>query len=199
MMRFGSVTGAGPSLALCAVLLAWVAGCGGRDATEPGAVTAAQARIDEVSAATERWAAAVSLREARLAAEEVANLISGPEVPEYGDTDRDGRVAGARDQGLLPGEGAGAGLGLALAGCAGAPLLGGSWAEPQERWDELRDRIAQWRPDNNTFPSLESEALRVVGWARLTLRTSSLAEALEYSGHARVHVDATSDAIRECA
>jgi len=42
-------------------------------------------------------------------------------------------------------------------------------------------------PDNNTFPALPSHAQRVVGWATLTLRTHSLADALQYSGHATGH------------
>jgi hypothetical protein len=55
--------------------------------------------------------------------------------------------------------------------------------------------IDDWRPDNNTMPSLASQPMRIVGWATFTLASDSLDEAHEYAGRAQLHVDTSLDAL----
>ncbi|MCL8024084.1 hypothetical protein [Nocardioides bruguierae] len=168
------------------------------DPGDPADVAAARDRLGAVQSALEVWAAADDLVQARAAAEAVSNLVTGPGVHLYGDTDGDGSLAGAVDAGLLPGEQGEPSLGLPLEECAGIDLLGGSWADPAARWRDLTERIEVWAPDDNRFPELPSHAQRVVGWAQLTLATDSLEDAHEYAGHAQLHVTASVDAVDEC-
>ncbi len=184
---------------LAAALL--LAGCGSADdgaAPANGAVAAAETRVQEIQHALDSWRGADSAPVAHRAAETVSNLITGPGVDLYGDADGDGTVDGPVTQGLLPGRAGEASLGAPLSGCAGPDLLGGSWADPTTRWRELTDRIATWTPQSNRFPQLPSHALRVVGWARLTLGSTSVTDAHEYAGHAQLHVDAVRTAIAAC-
>ena len=164
----------------------------------PSTVAAAQQRVDDVQGALARWREATTIGAAHHAAETVSNLITGPGVDLYGDTDADGTVQGAVDAGLLPGQAREASLGLPLSGCAGADLLGGSWADPAARWLELTTRLDAWTPENNPFPELASHAQRTVGWAQLTLRSDDLADAQEFSGHAQLHVSAVLAALDDC-
>ena len=93
----------------------------------------------------------------------------------------------------------GAGV-MACEGCSHCrDLKASTWDDPEQGWIILRDAIAAWAPDGNTFPDLPSHAQRVVGWATLTLRADDLAEAQEYSGHAQLHVDASRDALTTCS
>ena len=55
--------------------------------------------------------------------------------------------------------------------------------------------IDDWRPDDNTMPSLPSHPMRVVGWASFTLATDDLDDAHEYAGHAQLHVDVARDSL----
>ena len=191
-----------PHACAVAVAVALLTGCATDDASTKapaGAVSAAQERAAGIQRALDDWAGASDLTQAQRAAETVSNLVTGPHVAWYGDADGDGAVGGEVSEGLLPGEAGEPGLGLPLEGCAGPDLLGGSWSDPGARWDELATKIAAWTPTNNPFPTLASHAQRTVGWAQLTLRAADLAEALEYSGHAQLHVDALTDAIDDCA
>ena len=67
------------------------------------------------------------------------------------------------------------------------------------RWSSLESAIAAWTPSNNTFPALPSHPQRIVGWASLALATAELAAALEYGGHASLHVDVARRAVTDCA
>jgi len=180
-VRFAALVG------LCVSLSA----CGGAEAPLAD-ITAAKVRLETISTQTDLWRDSTTITEAHAAAESVLNLVIGPNVDGYG------TVAGGTSVGLLPGQQGEASLGLRLRGCAGSALLGGSWEDPATRWAVLRKAIDEWTPTNNPFPSLPSEAQRVVGWATLTLRSSDLERAHEYAGHARLHVDGTREAVDEC-
>lgn len=156
-------------------------------------------RLIALDRAVERWQAASSLRTAHEAAEEARNLIVGSSGPYYGDANKDGITAGANTVGILPG--ARGGISLARSGdnaCVVADVLGGSWREPARRWSTLHDAISSWTATRNTFPSLPSHPQRVVGWASLALRSTSLAEARGYASHARLHVDVSVRAVESC-
>lgn len=168
-------------------------GCGGSPAasTTPQSTDRARAagvqRAEAVQRAVSRWSRATTLQAAQAAAEEARNLVTGPHVPGAGDANGDGRVKGV-SIGLLPGADGGPGLASELAsGCVQRDVLGGSWADPQQRWNDVIRRIEEWTPQNNPFPELPSHAQRVVGWASLTLKATRLNEAHEYSRHAADH------------
>jgi len=193
--------------ALVGLALATLVGCGGEktdgssgDEHAPTASVSrriALDRADAVQAATRRWADASTLTQAQAAAEDARNLITGPHAPGAWDANADGESVRV-DAGLLPGEDGSEGLASSLAtGCVERDVLGGSWADPEDRWEELTERIEQWRPDNNTFPALPSHAQRVVGWATLTLRADGLAQALKHSGHASGHAQIVREALRD--
>ncbi|UJH69760.1 hypothetical protein [Ornithinimicrobium sp. INDO-MA30-4] len=117
--------------------------------------------------------------------------------PYYGDADGDGVIAGANNDGLLPGfEGQG-GLVMSMAEneTVERDVLGGSWDDPAQRWEILDDAINEWTPTNNPYPTLPSHPQRIVGWATLTLDAVNLDEAHEYAGHAQIHVDVTALAL----
>jgi len=84
-----------------------------------------------------------------------------------------------------------AGLAIPLAAneCVARDVLGGTWADPGEEWGAMPTAIDEWRPENNTMPTLASHPMRIVGWATFTLNSDSLDEAHEYAGHAKLHVD----------
>ena len=156
------------------------------------ATSAFSERLDDIGDAVETWRNATSLAVAHAAAERALNLIVGPNGPGYGDNDGGASVSGEPLVGLLPGaDGAPAGLSIPLAGndCVVRDVLGGSWADPGMRWDEMLSAIDDWRRDNNTMPTLASHPMRVVGWATFTLNSDSLDEAHEYAGHADLHVN----------
>lgn len=158
------------------------------------------ARLSAIDGAVGRWRSATDLATARRSAEEASNLVVGPHGPSYGDSDRDGTVGGASAIGLLPGLGGEPGLATAAAGpCVERDVLGGSWADPAARWSSLESAIAAWTPSNNTFPALPSHPQRLVGWATLSLATAELATALEYGGHAQLHIDVAMQAVTDCA
>lgn len=157
------------------------------------------ARIADLDALVDRWAGADTLAEAHAGAEAARNLVTGPDVQGYGDADGDGQVAGTAAIGLLPGERGELGLiATPATECVERDVLGGSWADPRARWDEVRRRIAAWAPDNNTFPGLPSHPQRVVGWASLTLASTDLDQAKEYAGHAALHVRISQAAVGGC-
>lgn len=156
-------------------------------------------RLAAIDRAVSAWQAASDLPAARRAAEEARNLVVGADGPSYGDADGDGTVRGAVAAGLLPGLTGVAGLAAEEDGaCVERDVLGGPWADPAARWAELDARIAAWTPTNNTFPTLPSHPQRVVGWATLALRARSVEEAVEYAGHARLHVDVSARALTDC-
>ncbi len=128
------------------------------------------------------------------------NLVVGPAGYLYGDADGDGTVGGASDVGLLPGVRGERGLAQAapVNACVEADVLGGSWDEPIERWDEAAAVYDEWTRTNNTMPRLASHPQRVVGWAGLALGAESVDEAREYAGHAQLHVDVTRWAVEGC-
>jgi hypothetical protein len=195
------------SLAIASLLIG--AGCGGgsKGSGDPSvtarppssAATAVAARLDAMEAALDRWAAAPTIGAAHAAAENARNLVTGPSAFGAGDLDGDGTVAGRVSEGLLPGLDRSPGLaGRLPAACVAADVLGGDWRDPAARWATLRTAVDEWRPDNNTFPSLPSHPQRFVGWATLTLATGDLDVAHEYAGHARLHLDVTRAAVAAC-
>ena len=70
-----------------------------------------------------------------------------------------------------------------------------SWDDPEARWAELDTVLAAWSEDDNTMPQLASHPMRIVGWATLALDTEDLEAAIEYAGHAGLHVDVSVDAL----
>lgn len=197
-------------LAAVALVAFVVVGCGSTGqssgtASPPGPVASANpslldARLSAIDDAVNRWQSATDLATAQRSAEEARNLIVGPHDPSSGDTDWDGTFDGASAIGLLPGLGGEPGLATAAAGpCVERDVLGGSWADPAARWSILESAIAAWTPSNNTFPALPSHPQRIVGWATLTLAATDLATALEYGGHAHLHIDVAMRAVTDCA
>ncbi len=165
----------------------------------PADTTALVARIDEIDAAIAAWGSATDIAAAHAAAEAARNLVVGAHGPHYGDADGDGQIGGTAQEGLLPGLDGSAGLADPSIGpCLDRDVLGGSWSDPAARWNELDAAIAAWTPTNNTFPALASHPQRIVGWASLTLATDDLATALEYAGHAHLHIDVASSAVADC-
>ncbi len=157
------------------------------------------ARLVALDRAVLNWQTAPNLRVAHEAAEEARNLIVGASGPYYGDANKDGRIAGARAVGILPGLMGEISLAVPSSNaCVVADVLGGSWRTPAMRWSQLQSAIARWTPSRNTFPSLPSHAQRVVGWASLTLKTDRLVEAREYAKHARLHVNIATRALTSC-
>ena len=188
------------------MLLAGVvfAACGNTaDTPEPSATVAdAIARIEEISVHVTTWSDAADLLTATTSAEAAANLVVGPNGPGYGDRNGDGQISGANDVGLLPGsDGTPQGLvlgGVGDADCIRRDVLGGAWDDPAAMWREMDEAIAAWTPTNNTMPSLDSHPMRVVGWATFT-QTATLDQAREYAGHAAIHVNVSSRALRACS
>lgn len=156
-------------------------------------------RLERIGQRVSVWQAASDLSAARREAEAVRNLIVGPNGPGYGDSDGDGSISGASSIGLLPGSKGDEALALPAANaCVTRDLLGGSWDQPEQRWSILKSKIDQWRPGNNTFPSLPSHAQRIVGWATLTLAADDPATARDYAGHAQIHVEVARRALDDC-
>ena len=155
-------------------------------------------QMTTVDDAVTMWRNAESIGDAQAAAEAAANLIVGPNGPDYGDRDGNGTIEGEADAGVLSGiDGTPIGIANTLDPneCIDSDVLGGSWADPQAEWDKMTVAIDEWRPDNNTMPTLDSHPMRIVGWATFTLGTDSLDEAHEYGGHAEQHVDVSLDAL----
>lgn len=187
--------------AAAAILLA---ACG--TAAEPGppsdnsSITALANRLDEIDRAVGEWRSADSIGAAHRAAERAANLIVGPNGPDYGDRNGDGAIDGDTTVGLLQGlDGTPVGIADSLRSnqCVVKDVLGGEWDDPANRWQIMLDAIDAWEPGNNTMPALPSHPMRVVGWATFTLASESLQDAHGYAGHARLHVDISSRAL-EC-
>ena len=157
------------------------------------------ARVDAIDAAIAEWRGARTLSAAKAGAEKTRNLVTGPSGPAYGDGDGDGTIGGEVDAGLLPGLGGQAGLASDRPNpCMLANVLGGDFSQAAARWATMDRAIANWRADNNTFPSLPSHPQRIVGWATLTLQRANLAQAKNYAGHAQLHADKTRTAITQC-
>ena len=162
---------------------------------DAGSLAEHLAAVDEVVLV---WREASTLEDAQAAAEAAANQIVGPNGPGYGDRNGDGVISGEVENGVLPGlEGTPEGLALPLAknGCIRRDVLGGDWTDPRAAWAAMLDAIDDWRPDNNTMPTLPSHPMRVVGWATFTLDSDSLDDAHEYAGHAKLHVDSSTRAL----
>jgi len=176
----------------------------GADASAPAIaasadVQALEARLIAIDDAVNRWRAATDLASAQRAAEVARNLVVGPAGPGYGDADGDGTIEGVADIGLLPGLRGEPGLATAAAGaCVERDVLGGTWADAADRWAIMQTAIDDWRPSNNTFPSLPSHPQRIVGWATLALEATDLPTALEYGGHAHLHIDVAMRAATGC-
>lgn len=190
----------GRRLAVASALALLLASCGGAG-DRGGNAAPLRTRIDQIGAQVEVWAAANDLASAQAAAEAAANLVTGSGGPEYGDRDGDGTVDGEAEVGVLPsldGDSVGLALPLRSESCELTDVLGGSWDDPGARWQTFEDALTEWRPDNNTFPSLPSHAQRVVGWASLTIASDDLDTAHEYAGHAALHVDVMRRAIQDC-
>lgn len=174
-----------------------LAACSGNDGGDsdptPTATTPIiRGQIMAIDRAVTAWRQASSIDEAHASAEAAANLVVGPRGPGYGDRDGNGVIDGETEAGLLPGlEGSPTGLANALDDneCIVADVLGGAWEVPADRWNTMLAAIDEWRPRNNTMPTLPSHPMRVVGWATFTLASDSLEDAHEYAGHARLHVD----------
>ena len=197
-----------PFLGLAAVVSLALAACANSPATGvpatdvPATVEVALTqRVDAIQDAVNLWQDAGTLADAQAAAESARNLVVGPDGPGYGDADGDGVIQGESERGLLPGLTDEPGIAQAepVNTCVEAHVLGGSWADSAARWATAQDVYDAWTPANNTMPSLPSHPQRIVGWATLTLATDSLSEALEYAGHAQIHVDVSRDAVDGCA
>lgn len=193
-----------PASTLVAGLVVLVAACGGGADPIASTGTASQdlaAQLEEVADAIDAWAGATAVDGAHTAAESVANLVVGPNGPGYGDRDADGQIAGSSALGILPGiDGTPNGLALAANSdtpnqCLERDILGGSWEDAAQRWDDVDDVLGRWTPSTNTMPELASHPQRMVGWARLTLASDSLETAHEFAGHARLHLDISTRAI----
>ncbi len=157
------------------------------------------ARVDAIDAAIKQWRGARTLAVAKAGAEKARNLITGPAGPAYGDLDGNGTIGGAVDAGLLPGLSGQPGLASARPNsCMIADVLGGDFSQAASRWATMDRAIANWRADNNTFPSLPSHPQRIVGWATLSLKRANLVQAKEYAGHAQLHADKTRAAVNRC-
>ena len=155
-------------------------------------------RLDLIDGAVEAWANATTVEAAHAAAETAANLVVGPGGPGYGDREGDGEGGGEVSAGLLPGlDGTPPGLATALAdnACVARDVLGGTWADPGAEWQKMLTAIDDWRPNNNTMPTLASHPMRIVGWATFSLASDSLDTAREYAGHAKIHVDVSRRAL----
>jgi hypothetical protein len=177
-----------------AVLL--VGGCAAQPQPVPAELST---RLADIDAAIVGWQGASDLAEAQRFAETARNLVVGPVGPYYGDADGNGAIEGASSVGLLPGLDGQAGLASEVAGaCVERDIRGGSWDDAAGRWATLDAAITDWSPSNNTFPSLPSHPQRIVGWATLALASSSLDEALEYGGHAHLHIDVSLAAVDAC-
>ncbi len=189
------------------VLALLASACGGGDDSAttqepwgaPGGI--AVDRLEQIAAEVDAWAASSTLEEARGHAEAAANLVVGPGGLGYGDRDGDGEVAGAVAEGFLPGP-SGTPPGIVLdtfgtAECVRRDVLGGDWDDPVGRWSVLAAAIDEWAPDNNTFPSLPSHPMRIVGWATLT-QTASFETVIEYAGHAGLHVAVSRESLARC-
>ena len=149
-------------------------------------------QMESIAEGVATWRSAETTAEAHAAAEMAANLVVGPNGPGFGDRDGDGLVGGQTAFGVLPGlDGTPAGLATQLAtnDCIVRDVLGGPWTDPGAQWEAMLTAIDNWRPDNNTMPSLASHPMRIVGWATFTLESESLEEAHEYAGHANLHVN----------
>jgi len=133
----------------------------------------------------------MTLTDAQAAAAPARALVTGPNVSAF-------PTHGVHvSVGLLPSDDGTPGLATPLANdCVERNVLGGAWMQPGKRWSDLAQRIKNWRPDHNTFPQLPSHAQRIVGWATLTLNSSSLADASEYSSHAAGHARVVRDSLR---
>ena len=210
MIRYSNAARRSTALAAVALAALTVVGCGST-AQSPGAssppasIASAdpgllEARLSAIDDAVGRWRSATDLATAQRAAEEARNLVVGPHGPTYGDADGNGTVDGASAIGLLPGLRGEPGLATAATGpCIERDVLGGSWADPAARWSILQAAISAWTPSNNTFPALPSHPQRIVGWATLSLATNELPTALEYGGHAQLHIDVALRAVSDCS
>jgi len=170
----------------------------GASAPAPADRAALDSRLQAIDALVNDWRTAPTLEAAHSAAEAAANLVVGPNGPDYGDRDGDGVIGGESTAGILPGrDGTPDGLATPLAGnqCVVNDVLGGDWTEPTVEWDRMLSAIAVWEPANNTMPSLASHPMRIVGWATFTLDSDSLDDAHEYAGHAKLHVDVAARAL----
>lgn len=163
--------------------------------TDPGSDVLS--RTTAIAGAVTAWQDAETLEEAQVHAEAARNLVVGPSGPYYGDATGDGTVQGANEDGFLPGLSGQGGLALTMAEDPNVErdVLGGSWEDPADRWATLDTAINEWSPTNNPFPTLPSHPQRIVGWATLTLDSENLDEAIEYAGHAQIHVDVTASAV----
>jgi hypothetical protein len=146
---------------------------------------------------------ATDLEDAKSAARWVLDLLVGP----------DGRHAAEFTQapGVLPADGpevVDPGLALAVYDTTSAPevreiidglLLGDvdRWRRPSERWSEIDAAVAAWSPSNNPMPGLDGHLMRVVGWAALSLKASSLEQARALGTHGVVHTALSLQAARE--
>lgn len=156
-------------------------------------------RMDAIDVAISEWREARTLTAAKAGAEKARNLVTGPAGPAYGDVDGDGTIGGKVDAGLLPGLGGEDGLSSARPNpCMIADVLGGDFSQAAARWATMDRAIANWRANNNTFPSLPSHPQRIVGWATLSLQRANLAQAKNYAGHAQLHAAKTRAAITQC-
>ncbi|WP_305098450.1 hypothetical protein [Croceibacterium aestuarii] len=157
-------------------------------------------RLDTLDAAVMKWQTATDLVTAHAAAEEVRNLVVGPAGPIYDDADRDGEVAGASDEGLLPGT---RGQVALVAGeadrCLLQNVLGGSWTDPGARWAQALIAFDSWRPGNDAISSLPSPTMRLVGWATLGLESLRIDASRDFAQQAAHELQSVRRAIEGCA
>jgi predicted small secreted protein len=155
-------------------------------------------RLVRIDDAVVVWEDATTIEDAHAAAETAANLVTGSGGPGYGDRDGDGEVGGETDFGVLMGvDGEPVGLADAVSdnSCVVDDVLGGAWDDPAARWAQLDEVVAGWSDDSTSMTDLASHPMRIVGWAMLALDTDDLDAAVEYAGHAQLHVDVSLEAL----
>ncbi|RLE19221.1 MAG: hypothetical protein DRJ50_12375 [Actinobacteria bacterium] len=195
-----NTTRTGSAAILAAILV--LTACGSDSSSEENlqeqSEIAFREQMTTIDDAVASWGNAKTIEDAQVGAETAANLVVGPNGPGYGDRNGDGTIDGETDVGVLSGiDGTPTGIAQTLDPneCIERDVLGGSWTDPAAEWDKMTVAIAEWTPDNNTMPTLDSHLMRIVGWSTFTLDTDSLDEAREYAGHAKLHVDVSLDAL----
>lgn len=195
-----NTTRTGSAAILAAILV--LTACGSDESSEENlqeqSEIAFREQMTTIDDAVAVWGNAKTIEDAQVGAEAAANLVVGPNGPGYGDRNGDGTIDGETEVGVLSGiDGTPIGVAQTLDPneCIERDVLGGSWTDPAAEWDKMTAAIAEWTPDNNTMPTLDSHPMRIVGWSTFTLDTDSLDEAREYAGHAKLHVDVSLDAL----
>lgn len=158
------------------------------------------ARLDAIDAAVLGWQQATDIDTAHEKAEAVRNLVVGPTGPIYGDADGNGTVAGASEEGLLPGTtGEVALVDGENTPCLLNSMLGGSWSDPGARWAQALAAFDKWNPGDDTIGALPSPAMRLAGWATIGLNAQRIDASRDLAQRAANAAGAVRQAYTDCA